>query len=66
MASPPSPTTWPTVRWPRPSLTDVVDGDLKIAVDFRRVYATLLEGWLGLALKEALGGVFDPLPLLYG
>ncbi len=31
-----------------PSLTDLVEGDLKIALDFRRVYATVLEGWLGL------------------
>ena len=26
-----------------PSLTDLVDGDLKMTVDFRRVYATVLE-----------------------
>ena len=39
-----------------PSLTDLVDGDLKMTVDFRRVYATVLEGWLGLPSKEALGG----------
>jgi len=29
-----------------PSLTDLIDGDLKYHTDFRRVYATLLEGWL--------------------
>jgi uncharacterized protein (DUF1501 family) len=49
-----------------PSLTDLADGDLKMAVDFRRVYATVLERWLGLASKEALGGAFEPLPLLHG
>ncbi|MHC5541513.1 DUF1501 domain-containing protein, partial [Singulisphaera rosea] len=49
-----------------PSLNDLVDVDLKTAVDFRRVYATILEGWLGLASKDALGGTFDPLPLFYG
>ena len=49
-----------------PSLTDLVDGDLKMTVDFRRVYATVLEDWLGLASKEALGGAFEPLPLLHG
>ncbi len=49
-----------------PSLTDLVDGDLRMTVDFRRVYATVLESWLGLASKEALGGAFEPLPLLYG
>ena len=49
-----------------PSLTDLADGDLKMTVDFRRVYATVLEGWLGLRSKEALGGTFEPLPLLHG
>ncbi len=49
-----------------PSLTDLADGDLKMTVDFRRLYATVLEGWLGLRSKEALGGTFDPLPLFHG
>jgi uncharacterized protein (DUF1501 family) len=49
-----------------PRLTDLVDGDLKVSVDFRRVYATVMEGWLGLRSKEALGGIFEPLPLLGG
>jgi uncharacterized protein (DUF1501 family) len=49
-----------------PSLTDLADGDLKMAVDFRRVYATVLEGWLGLRSKDALGGTFEPLSLLQG
>jgi uncharacterized protein (DUF1501 family) len=47
-----------------PSLIDLADGDLKMTVDFRRVYATVLEGWLGLRSKEALGGAFESLPLL--
>jgi uncharacterized protein (DUF1501 family) len=46
-----------------PSLTDLADGDLKMAVDFRRVYASILEGWLGLRSKDALGGAFESLPL---
>ncbi len=46
-----------------PSLTDLMDGDLKMTVDFRRVYAGILQGWLGLPSKEALGGDFEPLPL---
>ena len=49
-----------------PSLTDLADGDLKMTVDFRRVYATVLEEWLGLRSKEALGEVFEPLPFLRG
>lgn len=60
------PSVKPSLHGSYPSLTDLVDGDLKIAVDFRRVYATVLESWLGLASKEALGGVFDPLPLFHG
>jgi uncharacterized protein (DUF1501 family) len=49
-----------------PRLLDLEDGDLKVGIDFRRVYATVLEGWLGLRAKDAtdvLGGVFEQLPL---
>ena len=38
-----------------PSLTDLTDGDLKYHTDFRRVYATLLEGWLKVDSKMVLG-----------
>ena len=38
-----------------PSLTDLVDGDPKITTDFRRVYASVLEQWLGLPSRTALG-----------
>jgi uncharacterized protein (DUF1501 family) len=47
-----------------PSLTDLDAGDLKMTVDFRRVYATLIERWLGLSGRSALGATFEPLPLL--
>ena len=46
-----------------PSLVDLVDGEPKMTVDFRQVYATILENWLGLPAKEALGGAFERLPL---
>ncbi len=46
-----------------PSLTDLADGDLKTNIDFRRVYAALLEDWLGLSSTKALNGTFEPLPL---
>lgn len=46
---------------PLPDLTDLDDGDLKFSVDFRQVYATLLERWLGAGAKEILGARFDPL-----
>jgi uncharacterized protein (DUF1501 family) len=46
-----------------PSLTDLVDGDLKWTVDFRRIYASVLEDWLGVASEAALGGRHEPLAL---
>jgi uncharacterized protein (DUF1501 family) len=46
-----------------PRLLDLEDGDLKGSVDFRRVYATVLEGWLGVSAEAALGGTFAPLPV---
>lgn len=48
-----------------PSLLDLdpKHGDLRRSLDFRQVYATVLEDWLGLPAKEALGGHFDRLPL---
>jgi uncharacterized protein (DUF1501 family) len=49
-----------------PSLApdDLDSGDLKHHTDFRRVYATLLDGWLGCPSAEVLGGTYEPLPLL--
>lgn len=44
-----------------PSLTDLDDGDLKFTTDFRRVYATLLEGWLGVPAEAVLGGKYEAL-----
>src|SRR5438132_7066152 len=37
-----------------PSLTDLVDGEPKMSTDFRTVYATVLEDWLGLPATEVL------------
>ncbi|AGA31249.1 DUF1501 domain-containing protein [Singulisphaera acidiphila] len=47
-----------------PSLTDLEAGDLKMSVDFRRVYATVRTGWLELPADSALGDNVSPLPLL--
>ena len=52
---------------PPPSLAaaDLIDGgNLKMAVDFRTVYATLLNGWLGLNAKTILGAEWGGLPVL--
>jgi uncharacterized protein (DUF1501 family) len=46
-----------------PPLTDLADGDLKHTVDFRQVYAAVLEDWLGLPRPESLAG-FDPLSII--
>jgi uncharacterized protein (DUF1501 family) len=46
-----------------PKLLDLEDGDLKTHIDFRQVYATILEDWLGLPTKAALGREFRRLPL---
>jgi uncharacterized protein (DUF1501 family) len=48
-----------------PSLLDLdpKHGDLRTMIDFRQIYATILEDWLGLPSEQALGGAFEPLPL---
>jgi uncharacterized protein (DUF1501 family) len=46
-----------------PSLTDLAGGEPKMTTDFRRVYAGVLEDWLGLAAPEVLGGAFERVPL---
>jgi uncharacterized protein (DUF1501 family) len=48
-----------------PSLLDLdpKDGDLRRSLDFRQVYAAVLQQWLGLSAKEALGDAFEALPL---
>ena len=46
-----------------PSLLDLDDGGLKMAVDFRRIYAAVLQDWLVVPSADALGARFDPLPL---
>jgi uncharacterized protein (DUF1501 family) len=48
----------------QPSLTDLDNGDLKSTVDFRDVYATLLEGVLGTDAGKVLGGWKTHLPTL--
>ena len=46
-----------------PDLSDLVDGDLKTSLDFRRVYASLLRDWLDVAPDPICGGEFKPLDL---
>jgi uncharacterized protein (DUF1501 family) len=49
---------------PHPSLTDLTHGSLKLQVDFRRVYATVLDRWLGVDSQSLLGARFEPLDVL--
>jgi len=49
-----------------PRLGELVDGDLKWSIDFRRVYATLLDQWLMLPSQTILGQRFEPLAILNG
>lgn len=46
-----------------PSLADLDDGDLKHHTDFRSVYASILERWLGCPSETVLGGRFESLPI---
>lgn len=47
-----------------PSLTDLEDGALRVQYDFRRVYAAILDGWLGLDSRAILGASFEPLDIV--
>lgn len=47
-----------------PALDDLYEGDLKFNVDFRQVYATILDGWLDAPSEKILGGRFQHLGLL--
>jgi uncharacterized protein (DUF1501 family) len=44
-----------------PSLADLVEGDLKHTIDFRRAYATVLDGWFGVKNETVLGQRYEPL-----
>jgi len=48
----------------QPSLTDLVDGDnMAYTLDFRSVYATAIQGWLGVAASPVLKQPFEILPI---
>lgn len=44
--------------------SDLNQGDLKYTVDFRSVYAGVLEAWLKTSSEPVLGRKFDPLPVV--
>lgn len=47
-----------------PDLGDLDDGDLKWQIDFRRIYATILDKWLGVDDEAILGGKFKGIPIV--
>jgi uncharacterized protein (DUF1501 family) len=47
-----------------PSLTDLDNGALKVHTDFRRVYTTVLDRWLGFESRSVLGQQFEPLDIV--
>jgi uncharacterized protein (DUF1501 family) len=49
---------------PYPDLIHLEDEDPRHAIDFRRIYAALLEHWLGISQRDVLGTAFEPMPLL--
>lgn len=50
----------PGVRNRHPSLTDLDEGDLKYTTDFRSVYASILEHWMGADSRVVLEGTYKP------
>ncbi|MDB5473682.1 MAG: hypothetical protein JWP99_985 [Devosia sp.] len=47
-----------------PSLTDLDEGNLKFTTDYRRIYSTLIEGWMGhRQTSDILRNDFQPLPI---
>ncbi len=47
-----------------PNLKDLDHGNLKFTIDFRAVYASVLQGYLNAPAADLLGGDFGTLPLL--
>jgi uncharacterized protein (DUF1501 family) len=46
---------------PLPNLSDLNDGDLRFAIDFREVYAAALDNWMGGDSEVVLGRKFNPI-----
>jgi uncharacterized protein (DUF1501 family) len=47
-----------------PNLTDLNEGDLKHTVDFKNVYATVLNKWLGADDRMILGNKYEYLDFI--
>jgi uncharacterized protein (DUF1501 family) len=51
-------------KYPSLAPQDLYQGDIKYNVDFRNVYASVLENWLKTKSVPILGRQFEPLPLV--
>jgi uncharacterized protein (DUF1501 family) len=51
-------------KYPSLAPQDLYEGDVKYNVDFRSVYASVLENWLKTKSAPILGRQFEPLPLV--
>ncbi len=49
-----------------PSLSQLDQGNLRHRIDFRQVYATILDQWLGVPSRQVLGQAYDPVEILRG
>jgi len=49
---------------PPPDLADLDDGDVKHQIDFRQVYASLLDNWLKTSSAKILGREFPGIPVV--
>jgi uncharacterized protein (DUF1501 family) len=47
-----------------PSLTDLDEGDLRFNVDFRSIYTTVLDDWMGAPAEKVLGRKFQKAQIL--
>ena len=49
---------------PLPDLADLQDGDLQHRVDFKDVYATILDNWLSADARTIIGSKVTPLDFI--
>jgi uncharacterized protein (DUF1501 family) len=56
----------PGLIGPYPDLTHLEDGDPRHAIDFRAVYAAVLDHWLRVPHRDVLGADFEPVPVVRG
>lgn len=54
----------PGLHGRHPSLTDLDQGDLKFTMDFRSIYAAILDDWMGAPSKTVLGAAYPKASIL--